>query len=145
MKIQLKKISYSARLSEETPAFAADIWIDGVKAGEVRNEGQGGPNRYSCRLLEARLEEHAKTLPPLPSPYGGPDLPMCADLVIADLLDVYLAEKAVRSALKSKTMFTMADGKLYTTRGPAPAKAVKVLNTMPFGDAVAVYLEMTRL
>ncbi len=42
MKIELKKISISLSLSEETIAFTADIYVNGVKAGYARNGGTGG-------------------------------------------------------------------------------------------------------
>ena len=42
MKIELKRFSYNARLSEETNAFAADIWVDGKNVGFAKNDGHGG-------------------------------------------------------------------------------------------------------
>jgi hypothetical protein len=33
-------------LSEETRAFTATIYLDGKRAGQASNTGQGGPNRY---------------------------------------------------------------------------------------------------
>jgi len=41
-KVQLKRLQVHARLSEETTAFAADVWIDGKKAGYAKNDGHGG-------------------------------------------------------------------------------------------------------
>lgn len=42
MNIELRNISYSARLSQETSAYAAVIYVDGKKAGTVENDGHGG-------------------------------------------------------------------------------------------------------
>src|SRR3972149_5431468 len=42
MKVELKKLAIYPRMSEETTAFAADLWIDGVKVGHAKNDGHGG-------------------------------------------------------------------------------------------------------
>lgn len=46
MQIELRRISYSAALSQETAAFSAEIWIDGELAFRARNEGAGGADFY---------------------------------------------------------------------------------------------------
>ena len=40
MKIELKNITVSTRQSEETMCFAAAVCVDGVKRGEVSNDGR---------------------------------------------------------------------------------------------------------
>ncbi len=42
MKIELKRIEHSERMSEETECFTADLWVDGVKIGTISNHGTGG-------------------------------------------------------------------------------------------------------
>ena len=42
MKIELKRFTTNARLSQETTAFAADVWVDGKHVGHARNDGRGG-------------------------------------------------------------------------------------------------------
>ena len=42
MQFELRRVSYSATLSQETSAFTADIWVDGKKAGSAENHGTGG-------------------------------------------------------------------------------------------------------
>ncbi|PYF74634.1 hypothetical protein [Pedobacter nutrimenti] len=42
MKIELKNIKYFDALSEETTLFNANLYIDGKKAGIVKNDGRGG-------------------------------------------------------------------------------------------------------
>ena len=63
IKIELRNVAYNARLSEETPAYKADVWIDGVKAGTTRNSGTGGANITEPHALGERLKAHAATLP----------------------------------------------------------------------------------
>ncbi len=46
MKIELRRISHSAALSQETAAFAAEVWIDGELAFHARNQGTGGADFY---------------------------------------------------------------------------------------------------
>ena len=46
MKIELRRISYNAALSQETAAFAAEVWIDGELAFHARNQGTGGADFY---------------------------------------------------------------------------------------------------
>ncbi|HUD91672.1 MULTISPECIES: hypothetical protein [Sphingobium] len=46
MQIELRRVSYSAALSQETAAFSADVWIDGELAFHARNQGTGGADLY---------------------------------------------------------------------------------------------------
>ena len=65
MKIELKNISHSPRLSQETEAFAADLWINGKKVAYCENDGHGGCTNYntynpSLRPLLKEAEEYCK-------------------------------------------------------------------------------------
>lgn len=107
MKIELKNISFNERLSEETNAFAADIYIDGVKAGYAKNAGHGGSTDYSFypdkdggfvknKKLIADAEIYAKSLPPHEyEGFHGEKCTMESDLemMIDNLLEEYLKEK----------------------------------------------------
>lgn len=65
MKIELKRFTTNARLSQETTAFAADVWVDGKKVGYAENNGHGG--NTNVRLdpsVRAAVEAHGKTLVP---------------------------------------------------------------------------------
>ncbi len=46
MKIEFRNIEHYPRLSEETPCFAADLYVDGVLEAHVSNRGHGGSNDY---------------------------------------------------------------------------------------------------
>lgn len=46
MQIELRRISYSAALSQETAAFSAEVWVDGEFAFHARNQGTGGADFY---------------------------------------------------------------------------------------------------
>lgn len=68
MKIELRRINHNPRLSEETNAFSAEIWIDGERAFEARNQGQGGCDFY--RQL-GRWTEAEVTRPTVRSALSG--------------------------------------------------------------------------
>ena len=42
--MELKKVNYSEKLSEETPAFTAELWDNGKLMAYVSNRGDGGGN-----------------------------------------------------------------------------------------------------
>ena len=53
MKIELRRFTTNARLSQETTAFAADVWVDGKKVGYAENDGHGdNSDEYVHHLKE---------------------------------------------------------------------------------------------
>jgi hypothetical protein len=65
MIIELRRFTTNARLSQETTAFAADVWVDGKMAGHAENDGHGGAT--NVRLdpsVRDTVEAHGKTLVP---------------------------------------------------------------------------------
>lgn len=103
MKIELKKIEYSARLSEETNAFSADLYIDGKKAGVASNRGHGGPTDYDGINKEGddlirQAEEYCKALPPYKFTSGDEEysLDMTLELFINNLLEAHLEQKELQ-------------------------------------------------
>ncbi len=136
MKIELRRITYNARLSDETSCYAADVWVDGKKRGTVSNSGTGGPDRIDPRELEYEINAYAKTLPPVKTG-DGYVLEQCADLIFGELLDRHIVGKALKRQLAKKTIF-VRDGHLWqgTPKGPDAV----VLNSLPFDDAINLYL-----
>lgn len=57
MKVELKKLKTYAALSEETVAFTADVWINGKRSGDAKNDGHGG-----CTLVRISDRDLAKQL-----------------------------------------------------------------------------------
>ena len=70
MKIELRRITFNARLSRETNAFAADIYIDGKKAGTAENDGGGGETMV--RIMPKELMQQAVAYAQSPRPYTYP-------------------------------------------------------------------------
>jgi hypothetical protein len=96
MNIELKKIYFSERLSEETNAFTAELYVDGKKLCYVKNDGQGGPTDYhvcdsknSNKLKE--VEAYCKSLPKLD--LGSFKLDMNLEHKIDTLFEQWLKEK----------------------------------------------------
>lgn len=138
MKIELKNVTYNKRLSRESSAYSADIWVDGVKRGSVQNTGTGGPDMIHPHTLATDINAYAKTLPFVE--FHGTKLEQNAEILLGDLLNTHLTTKDLRRIMKTNTLFTTADGKMYTVKGSVvPADAVKVLNNLPFDEALRIY------
>lgn len=89
MKIELKNIQYSDKLSEESNAFSADLYIEGKMAGTASNRGRGGAttcraNDENGRKLIAEAESYCKGLPPYDMDLGD---------YLDNLIQKYLEEK----------------------------------------------------
>lgn len=136
MNIELRNITHNARLSRETTAYAADIFVDGKCRGNVHNDGNGGADFISPHTLAKELEAYAATLPE--KKLGANTYTMSADLLLGDLLNRHLEGKRLARMLKSKKLFAR-DGKIYATKG-AVAESVTLLNDMPFEDALTLFL-----
>lgn len=103
MNITLKKLKVYPRLSEETTAFNADVFIDGILRAYAQNTGKGGmthlePAMPNDRVWISKAEKWAKTLPSLPSEHFADGLPMSLDLYIDMLVQVYETYKLNKKA-----------------------------------------------
>lgn len=102
MKIELKRISFNERMSDETNCFVADLYIEGKKVGYCKNDGRGGCTEYhgntkADNVLLAKAEEYCKTLPKIRSSYGVPlgilEYDETFENVIDELLEAHLKAK----------------------------------------------------
>lgn len=106
MKIELKNIEYSERMSEETNCFAADLYINGKCVGVASNQGHGGPTNYHSNSEEGtaliqEAEAYCKSLPPYISEYLSTSIEMDLEMHIDDLLTAYLQQKELQKFRKS--------------------------------------------
>lgn len=152
MKIELRKIEYMSRLSQETHCYSADLYIDGKKAGTVSNEGHGGPDHqhllpgYDIAAIDAYI---ATNYPPLT--YGGRSFPMNLESLCGDLMNDFLARRDVKRALSTKIIARAEDGTFYEWTKKRKGQDITakilaqiatqhpgyhVLNTMPEDKAV---------
>ncbi len=158
MRIELRKVEYSAQLSEETAAFSAEIWIDGQKAGHARNHGQGGPTLISPMSLGQRLDEHGKTLP-VETVAGEPPFVVQPDgeWIVGGLLKDWILRRDLQRDLRNRALFTRTDKPgLFRSSVLKPAQLDQVLgssairekwnvavflNQLPVDDALRLYRE----
>lgn len=138
MKIELRKVAHYPRLSQETDAFNADLYIDGVKRATVENDGHGGPNMVHPWQVMKEIEAYAATLPP--EEMFGRMVPISGDYLISKILGDHLVEKDLKKLLKSKTVFVL-DGKCFTMKAPhRPHEAqAQILNDLPLEKALELY------
>lgn len=100
MNIELRSLSIHDRLSQETVAFTASLYIDKRKVGYARNSGEGGPTDYGpdnyhdnvCKSLIKEAEDYCKSLAALDlGEYGK--IPMNMEHYIDQLVDDFWQEK----------------------------------------------------
>lgn len=142
MKIELKNVKYMASLSEETMCFSATVYIDGKKRGEVKNRGCGGAHDYHPFELEGEIEAHAATLPPYKSSYSEEPRPMCAEILVNEILAKELELRDLRRAARNKTLFKIpghnyGDGGYHSLNLPYSEKAVTYL-LKKYGSGVEI-------
>jgi hypothetical protein len=155
MKIEVKKISHNARLSEETMCFSADLYVDGKNIGSVGNRGHGGCNDFNVygadnRALMQKAEEFCKGLPPVNS--YDMVLPMDLEFFVTLLVSREISRKEFTRLCKTKVVFEKGD-EIYTAsvpKGKTPDEnycvgyqnhfpEAKVLNFLPLNDALNIY------
>lgn len=163
IQIELRNIKHAAFASEETLCYSATLYADGVKLGEVSNDGHGGCDMFhpapgkswaDYNAADARVKaEH----PPLDMTAYGMAEPMaqsleclCATIVEQEQERKRLARMLKASLLFFKTPPTGEGAALYSIKlkgHPASAAALVVkrgnpdaviLNGMPEAEALAL-------
>ncbi len=112
MNIELKNIQVNERMSEETNAFTATLYINGKKVGYAKNHGIGGPTDYAAdpfhdqeaNKLIQEAEKWCQQLPPEKSDFSDMSLPMDLEFYLDILVEKFLLEKD--SKKKTKRMAT---------------------------------------
>ena len=100
MNIELKRFTTNARLSQETTAFAADVWVDGKKAGFAENDGHGGNTTVHLVHLDqptrAKVEAYGKTL--IPAEYAS--FTNGTEWIVDQLVEAELQKKSDKAFAK---------------------------------------------
>lgn len=162
MKLELKSIKYSAFASEETHCYQANLYVDGKLFAIVSNDGRGGPDledrhpKYegSGTDFNAKLADIGaffKTLPNIPSEYIADGLEQALDIWCGDRLEDWLVARELRA--KMRTYFVIqVEGKagIFTAKGLTTKtdggwhKGHRILNHMPFDDALVIWKEQAQ-
>lgn len=112
MKIELRKVHYSAALSQETAAYTAEIWIDGELAFHARNQGTGGADFYHRvgRWTEADVDAWLKANRP---PHALDDFTCDHDLEleVSDLLARWSEGRRLQRLLRTN-LITIENGQI---------------------------------
>lgn len=95
MKVELKKLRVYERMSEETTAFVADVYINGKNVGEAKNDGRGGETELQfyheqgspLRKLCDEAFAWAKTLPDRVVDMGEGRQPFTYKVNLVDVID----------------------------------------------------------
>lgn len=114
MLIELRKLRIIKALSEETPCYTAEIWIDGALAFHASNRGHGGADDYRQvgAITEAEVNSWLRVNRPTRSFHGmsfEPDL----ENEIARLMDEAEHLGLLRRRRRTNVI-TIEDGKVYT-------------------------------
>lgn len=95
MKIELKKFQFFERMSEETNAFVADVYADGVRIASAKNDGHGGetyyyPDQKNGSTLE-KAEQYCLNMPT--KKYGEHEFKMNLSWFIDELVQEEIEKK----------------------------------------------------
>ncbi|MBK1439863.1 hypothetical protein JHJ32_07705 [Parapedobacter sp. ISTM3] len=108
MKIELRRVEYSERMSQKTSAFTADLYVDGRKAGTVSNTGRGFITSFEPQdprgwELIQKANAWCKELPPGVYRDGSEERTyvMTLEDYVDDLLDEYLKQRFRRELERS--------------------------------------------
>lgn len=161
MKIEIKNVKENRRMSTDSTAFSAALFIDGKARGSVCDRGTGGAMEFSDHKAEQEIEEYAKTLPGRPYNLGdGAEgmLSMSADVLIGDLLNEQLLAADLKKALSKRILF-VKNGQVVETKKALKMEDLKkflaqpnlskllgsdqILNLMAFDAALALYKQIT--
>jgi hypothetical protein len=111
MNLEIRSLKVIEEMSEETVAFTGELFVDGVFAARLRNDGHGGATSsyFNSRATEEAVYAFCKSLPALRDTIDEQtiDLPMDFDFWCACEVDrleeerIANAEAARRRTLKS--------------------------------------------
>ena len=140
MQAQIK--NYRECAGNEGPAFSCSLWIDGVKAAEVRYDGRGGP--YMWRWLndaaKATWAAYVKAQPPMPPLHAG-DKPLAIndDIALEDIINADRERKQVARWCKTNVVFRLVTDEpgVYRKFKGKLTLAVKQRMRNHYGDQLA--------
>jgi hypothetical protein len=163
MKITLKNIKHARNLSEETNAFTATVYVDGKKAGDAYNRGNGGCTEATIddKKLRAKVEAYFANLPKVHCERFNFDYQPTLDLTVDELIEEDLERKDLQALIR-KGVVVIKDGGLFVypfskyirgDKSPTLKQQLKVrvknqvggeiLNDCPLKDIVSIVKKKT--
>ena len=113
MKIELRRINHNPKLSEETNAYTAEVWIEGERAFDARNQGQGGCDLY-CQIgrwTEAEVNSWLKANRSI-RPFQGLTLEHDLEAEVGDLLAQELEYRRLKRLARTN-LITIERGRIF--------------------------------
>jgi hypothetical protein len=104
-RIKLKNVKYSARFSEETHAFQADIFFDNKKIGYCINRGIGGSTDCNLWNGEAKTKEAFKKMEEYCNSLGIEGYGNKLEWVVDDLFQNWLTNQSIKRDEKKGILF----------------------------------------
>ena len=144
-KISLREIEYYPGLSERANAFAASVYVDGVRLCSVQNSGDGTPTEFvtASRVGDARIRK-------LDGLFEHGSLKSRVEAMVADDL---LAEELREAMALGSVVFRFEDEYLWVHVGDRADVVARlkrddadyrVLNNAPFDEAFELWKENRR-
>ena len=104
-RIKLKNVKYSARFSEETYAFQADIFFDNKKIGFASNRGVGGSTDCNLWDGEAKTKEAFKKMEEYCNSLGIEGYGNKLEWVVDDLFQNWLTNQSIKRDEKKGVLY----------------------------------------
>ena len=118
MKIELKNLKHFSRISDETNAFVADVYVDGVKTAHAENCGHGAETDIFAYVNQHERLDDAKayclSLPKIYSEEFNFDFKQTIDYVVDKLVCDDLVKKE-QIKMKKKLENDMTKGICFGT------------------------------
>lgn len=114
MKIELKNIKHFYALSDETNAFSAKLYVDGIFVADCSDTGKGGC--IDIRAIKGKeqllkeAEEYAKSLPSIKTEFDF-DLEMDLELFIGQVVEADIVEREFKKSLNKPEANNIVFGK----------------------------------
>lgn len=144
MQIQLKNIKYHPGMSRGTPAYTADLWVNGVKTAHCRNSGDGGsdvvhPHQGFTQQDLQKVHEHFRSLPKVKK--WGMLLSQSFELWCHDRVLEQDSLKLLKRKMKQNLLYVISGKVCMTPKDkPDPSKGHVVLNDIPQEEAEKIWL-----
>lgn len=145
MEIILKDIYVGERLSRETTAFQATLFINGYRVGVITNDGKGCPNMYQPLdekgvMLIRQAEDWCRKLPPMvladTMSDGKPvTIPMELELYLDNIITDWLVKKDIEK-FRRKAEKKMSSAIVFG----APGKPFRL---MTYGEVLRALIHRT--
>lgn len=138
MKISLKNIKHIKSMSEETEAFTADLYIDGILVGTAKNRGHGGSTDYlpyqGKRDIITKAEKYCESLPEITTNFGDKSFTYKQSLetVIDSIVNDFI-ERKLENDFKNKIRKAMLTGIVVGVKGASSYAVYK----LPKGQTLA--------